>query len=79
MKYYMATRNRIMVFYPNGMRYLHRGELLTPGEMRKYGIDDCSAFEEVSIKKTDTYRIPSPNGWGYLPSNGTERRLVRFA
>ena len=79
MTYYRAKRSKSMIFYPNGMRYLHRGELLTAAELRKYGIEHLEDFEIVEIKKTETYRTNAWPLYEYLLPNGRETRMLRFA
>lgn len=79
MKYYRAKRSTAMIFYPNGMKYLHRGELLTEAELRKYGIEFLDNFEVVEIKKTETYRTHAWPLYENLLPNGRETRMLRFA
>ena len=79
MKYYRVKRSKTMIFYPNGMKYLHRGELLTEAELRKYGIEFLDNFEVVEIKKTETYRTHAWPMYEGLTPNGRETRMLRFA
>lgn len=70
MKYYMAKRDMNMIFYPNGMKRLHAHELLTTGELKKYGISHLDNFDEVELSPYLTYKVRYP---------GESRRLVRFS
>lgn len=70
MKYYMAKRDMNMIFYPNGMKRLHAYELLTSGELRKYGISHLDNFDEVELSSSLTYKTRFPE---------ESRRLVRFS
>lgn len=74
MRYYMAKRGMNMIFYPNGMRYLFRGELLTEGEIRKYGIDSMDDFDEVEVKKSETYKTRHQG----LSCFNYDRRIGRY-
>lgn len=70
MKYYMATRNVAMMFFPHGMKSIHHGELLTAAELRRYGIDpDAHYLRKVEISSADTYKARFADS----------RRAVRFA